>query len=400
MKKRHLIITAASLLLTTMACSFGLPSIQTEEPPAPSPVPTALAAASPASPTAAAASVTVGVPLEANLIELYEQVNRGVVTVWTFTDLDTSQAEAIPTGQGSGFVLDEQGHIVTNQHVVLGADRIEVDFASGHKAWATVLGTDPDSDLAVLKVEVPEGVLVPLPLADSDQVRVGEFVIAIGNPFGLSGTMTVGVVSAIGRVLESQREAPGGRPFSAGDLIQTDAAINPGNSGGPLLNLDGQVVGVNRAIRTDSFTDSGAATNSGVGFAVPVNILRRVAPSLIENGYFDYPYLGISSLGDDTLNLPLLEELNLPSDATGAYITCVVNGSPAEDAGLIGAGPCDGPLVSGGDLIVAIDSVPVQTFSDLLSYLISETTVGEQVTLTVLREGQLVDLSLTLAPRP
>jgi 2-alkenal reductase len=297
-------------------------------------------------------------------------------------------------------VIDHQGHIVTNQHVVQGATQLEVDFASGHKAWAEVLGVDPDSDLAVLQVSVPPEALVPLPLGDSASVQVGDFVVAIGNPFGLSGSMTVGVVSAIGRVLQSERQTPEGRPFSAGGLIQTDAAINPGNSGGPLLNLQGQVVGVNRAIRTEDFTVTGSAANSGVGFAVPVNILRRVVPSLIEQGSYDYPYLGISSL-DGGLNLVQLEALGLPADTTGAYITCLVAGGPAAQAGLLGGSSCDDPeLRTGGDLVIAINGQPVETFSDLLSYLITQTGVGEEVTLTVLRDGQTVDVQVTLAPRP
>jgi 2-alkenal reductase len=204
----------------------------------------------------------------------------------------------------------------------------------------------------------------------------------------------------MGRVLQSERQTPEGRPFSAGGLIQTDAAINPGNSGGPLLNLRGQVVGVNRAIRTEEFTVSGSAANSGVGFAVPVNILRRVAPSLIEQGSYDYPYLGISSL-DGGLNLPQLEALGLPADTTGAYITCLVPGGPAQRAGLRGGSTCDDPeLRAGGDIVIAIDGEPVETFSDLLGYLITRSGVGQVVVLTVLREGQTTDVSVTLAPRP
>jgi 2-alkenal reductase len=338
-------------------------------------------------------------PAPSDLVDLYNRVSPGVVTIYIFGG--PPHPENIPIGQGSGFVIDSEGHIVTNQHVVEGAEAIEVDFASGFRAWATLLGTDPDSDLAVLQVDAPASELVPVPLGDSDLVQVGEFVVAIGNPFGLSGTMTVGVVSAIGRVLQSERDAPGGGTFSAGDLIQTDAAINPGNSGGPLLNLSGQVIGVNRAISSESFSVSGSAVNSGVGFAVPVNILRRVAPSLIQSGFFDYPYLGITSLGDDGLNLRELEILDLPSDAVGVYVTCVVGGGPAEQAGLIGAGPC-GSLESqaGGDLITAIDGEPVFTFSDLIAYLVSEASVGQQVLVTVIRDGELVDLSLTLEPRP
>jgi 2-alkenal reductase len=299
-------------------------------------------------------------------------------------------------------VIDKQGHIVTNQHVIQDAKEIEVDFPTGAKSWATLLGTDPDSDLAVLKVDIPEDFLIPLPLGDSDLVSVGQFVVAIGNPFGLSGTMTVGIVSAIGRTLDSERQAPGGGSFSAGDLIQTDAAINPGNSGGPLLNLNGQVVGVNRAIQTETFSAEGSAVNSGVGFAIPVNILRRVAPGLIENGKYDYPYLGITSLNQSFWNLKTLEALGLNSSASGAYITEVVRNGPADQAGLRG-GRTESAipgLLAGGDLIIAIDGYPVNRYDDLISYLFKNIEVGQVVTLTVLREGEEINLELTTGARP
>jgi 2-alkenal reductase len=317
-------------------------------------------------------------------------------------DVGAPHDESIPTGQGSGFVIDKQGHIVTNQHVIQDANDIEVDFPTGVKAWATLLGTDPDSDLAVLKVDIPGEFLIPLPLGDSDLVSVGEFVVAIGNPFGLSGTMTVGIVSAIGRTLDSERQAPGGGSFSAGDLIQTDAAINPGNSGGPLLNLNGQVVGINRAIQTEAFSAEGSAVNSGVGFAIPVNILRRVAPSLIENGKYDYPYLGISSLNESFWNLKTLEALGFGSNVSGAYITEVVRNGPAEQAGLRGGrdeSTIPG-LLAGGDLIIAIDGHPVHHYDDLISYLFKNIEVGQIVTITVLRENEEVNLALTTGARP
>lgn len=381
-------LVLAALAVASLACSF-FPAAEVAAPTA-QPVPL---------PTAASIVEAPPEPLLApqGLVELYERVNPGVVTIYIFGPANSADG---PLGQGSGFVIDAEGHIVTNQHVVQGADEIEVDFASGFKAWATLLGTDPDSDLAVLKVEAPAGELVPIPLGDSDTVRVGEQVVAIGNPFGLSGTMTVGVVSAIGRVLQSERQAPGGGAFSAGDLIQTDAAINPGNSGGPLLNLSGQVIGVNRAITTDSFSASGSAVNSGVGFAVPVNIVRRVVPAIIQTGGYDYPYLGITSVGDSNLNLRQLEILQLPPETVGVYVTCVVRDGPAEKAGLIGAGACGAEQQPGGDVITAIDGQPVFSFSDLISYLVSEVGVGDQIVLTVLRDGVPLDLSLILEPRP
>jgi 2-alkenal reductase len=334
------------------------------------------------------------------LAELYGRVNPGVVTIYIYGG--PPHDAGVPIGQGSGFVIDAEGHIITNRHVVEAGDDIEVDFPSGLKTWATLVGTDPDSDLALLEVDLPSGELVPLPLGDSDGVRVGDLVVAIGNPFGLTGTMTLGVVSAIGRTLDSERSAPGGEAFfTAGDILQTDAALNPGNSGGPLLNLRGEVIGVNRAIRTESFTVSGDAASSGVGFAIPINIVRRVVPSLIEHGRYDYPYLGITSLSDEAWTLRTLEALGLPPDAEGAYVTCVTARGPADEAGVIGAGPCNGPeLERGGDLIVAIDGSPVRNFAELLSYLIRKTEVGQDVALTVLRQGEEVELTLTIAARP
>ena len=390
MKRNTLLISV--LGIAALACTV-LPSPATPVPP-----PTA-----PPAPTLEAPTVVSDIPQNVfsppdNLVDLYNRVNPGVVTIYTFA---APQPNIIPLGQGSGFVIDAEGHIVTNHHVIDGADEIEVDFPSGFKAWGTLVGSDPDSDLAVLIVDAPPEELIPIPLGDSDQVEVGEFVVAIGNPFGLSGSMTVGVISAIGRVLQSEREAPGGGSFSAGDLIQTDAAINPGNSGGPLLNLRGQVIGVNRAITTESFTISGSASNSGVGFAVPVNIVRRVVPALIQTGGYNYPYLGITSLRDGTLNLRQLEFLELPSRTIGVYVTCVVNGGPADRAGIRGAGACGSLDTSaGGDLIIAIDGQSIFTFSDLITYLVTEANVGEVVTLTVLRDGEVVDFPLTLEPRP
>jgi S1-C subfamily serine protease len=386
-------LAGAALVGAAMACTFSFPS--------------------PArSPSAATLTPSVGIteiqqpavaPIAAqgDLAFLYEQAYPGVVTIWTFNDLGPGDQSSVPSGQGSGFVIDSEGHIVTNQHVVNLADEIEVDFPSGLRVWATLLGVDPDSDLAILKVDVPANELIPLPLGDSDLVMVGEQVVAIGNPFGLSGTMTVGVVSAVGRTLASEREAPTGAFFTAGGLIQTDAAINPGNSGGPLLNTRGEVIGVNRAIRTESFAVSGSAVSSGVGFAIPVNIVRRVAPAIISSGNYDYPYLGISSLSDQDLNLKILEQIDLPPDTVGAYVTCVTPGGPAERAGLRGAGRCNETVLRpGGDLIIAINELPIANFNELLSFLISETEVGQVIDLTVLREGREVNLTLTIGARP
>lgn len=325
------------------------------------------------------------------IANLYEIVNPGVVAIRVLS--------AEGGGLGSGFVFDEEGHIVTNYHVVQDSEDLEVDFPSGYKTRAEVLGTDPDSDIAILKVNAPTSELHPIPLGDSDKLKVGEFVIAIGNPRGLSSTITIGVVSGKGRTLSSLHEAPGGGSFTAGDIIQTDAAINPGNSGGPLLNLSGEVIGVNVAIQTNSYDLFGQPINSGIGFAVPINIVKRVAPALIENGKYDYPYLGIRST--DEITLFEQEALGL-SQSTGVYVIDVTPDSPADKAGLKGGDtPTDVPgLVAGGDLIIAIDDTPVRDFNDLITYLIHHKQPGDVVTLTVLRNGQEIKLDLTLGRRP
>ncbi len=323
------------------------------------------------------------------LVALYERVSPGVVAI---RSLEASSL-------GSGFVIDKEGHIVTNYHVVEDAQRVEVDFTSGYKAYGTVIGIDLDSDLAVIKVDAPAEELHPLPLGDSDQLKVGQTVVAIGNPFGLSGTMTVGIISALGRTLESERAAPGGSFFSAGDIIQTDAAINPGNSGGPLFNLRGEVIGINRAIRTTNFTAAGEPVNSGIGFAISINIVRRVVPVIIQSGHYDYPYLGISAMPE--LTLQTMEALGLKS-YTGAYVTQVVPGSPADKAGLRGGSrptSIEG-LQAGGDLIIAIDGRPVKRFDDLLRYLFNHKSPGDTVVLTVLRGDEQIDIQVTLGKRP
>jgi 2-alkenal reductase len=331
------------------------------------------------------------IDLQGSLVALYSRVNPGVVAIRVLTEQGG--------GLGSGFVIDKEGHIVTNFHVIEGVTDLEVDFPSGFKARGEVIGKDTDSDLAVIKVDAPAEELYPLPLGDSSKLKVGETVVAIGNPFGLSGTMTTGIISALGRTLSSLHNAPGGTPFTAGDIIQTDAAVNPGNSGGPLINLAGEVIGVNRAIRTESFSTAQEPVNSGVSFAIAVNIVKRVVPALIANGKYDYPYLGISSL--DEITLLQQEALGL-SQSTGAYITTVTPGTPADDAGLRGGTePTEiQGLAAGGDLIIAVDGQQIQVFNDMLAYLINNKAPGEKVMLTVLREGKELEVELTLGKRP
>jgi 2-alkenal reductase len=303
--------------------------------------------------------------------------------------------------QGSGFVFDREGHILTNYHVVEGVTELEVGFPSGLKARGSLIGTDEDSDLAVLAVDVSPDRLFPLKFSDSDQVKVGQTVIAIGNPFGFKSTMTMGIISGLGRTMESMHDAPGGGMFSAGDIIQTDAAINPGNSGGPLLNLNGEVIGINRAIFTTAFSASGEPVNSGIGFAVSINIARRVVPSLIQYGKYDYPYLGITSTSLNDLSIIEQEALNL-SQVNGVYITAVTPGSPADKAGLVGG---DRPtninhLNAGGDVIIAVDGQPVNTFDDFIGYLVKSKSPGERIVLTIVRENREIQVDLVLGKRP
>lgn len=316
----------------------------------------------------------------------FAQLNPGVVNIQM---LINQQGVGRGAGVGSGFVLDEQGHIVTNNHVVDQATRITVVFFNGLQESAEVVGVDDDSDLAIIKVAtLPEGVY-PLPLADSDQVQVGDWAIAIGNPFGLGSSMTLGIISAVGRSIPS-----GVTPFNIPQAIQTDAAINPGNSGGPLFNLAGEVIGVNAQIQT-----SGSRSNSGVGFAIPANVVRHIAPTLIETGSYQWPWLGIS--GTD-ISLPLAEANEL-ANQQGAYIVEVVDDGPATAAGLRGSSQqvnIEGlPVPTGGDVVVAVDGQAIASFTDML-VKIAYKRPGEAVTLTVLRAGRTLEVPVTLAPRP
>ncbi|UCD43454.1 MAG: trypsin-like peptidase domain-containing protein [Chloroflexota bacterium] len=325
------------------------------------------------------------------LVDIYERSNPGVVAIQVLTETGD--------GLGSGFVIDKEGHIITNFHVIDGVSDLEVDFPSGYKVRGEVIGTDTDSDLAVVKVNAPAEELHPLPLGDSNEIKVGQTVVAIGSPFRFNGTMTTGIISSLGRTLTSLNEAPGGSFFTAGDIIQTDAAINPGNSGGPLLNLDGEVIGVNRAIETYNINSQDDPINSGIGFAIAINIVKRVVPSLISEGSYDYPYLGISSLND--ISLLQQEALGLPQ-ASGVYVTSVTPDSPADRAGIRGGTTSTEffNLSSGGDLIIAIDGRTTQTFSDLLSYLMREKSPGDIITFTILRDNQEIEVDLILGKRP
>jgi 2-alkenal reductase len=324
------------------------------------------------------------------LMIIYQQFNPGVVSIRT------------TIAQGSGWVYSGDGIIITNNHVVGTETKVEVDFATGLKSFGNVIGTDSYSDLAVIKVDVAASELHPLPLGDSDTLQVGQTVIAIGNPFGLSGTMTTGIISALGRSFLTDNPLQGSGSFTNADIIQTDTALNPGNSGGPLLNLNGEVIGINNAIETTSYTTNGQPVNSGIGFAISINTVKRVVPDLIQNGKYDYPYLGIST--EKYLSLAEMQALGLQS-TSGAYVTNVVVGGPADQAGIqAGTVPLNLSgsigLNKGGDLIIAIDSQPVVTFSDMIRYLILHKSPGDTVTLTILRGDQKLDIPVVLGKRP
>jgi 2-alkenal reductase len=317
---------------------------------------------------------------DGTLTALYQEMNPGVVNIRVAT--------AQGGGTGSGFLIDNEGHIVTNNHVVAGAQSLLVVYHDGYEAVATLVGTDDDSDLAVIKVEdIPQGVQ-PLVVGNSDNVQAGEWVIAIGSPFGLGSTMTLGIVSAKGRTIPS-----GVTPFSIPEAIQTDAAINPGNSGGPLLNLRGEVIGVNAQIASE------VRANAGVGFAIPSNVVRRVAPVLIEEGIYEWPWLGVSG---GSVGLAVQQANGLPTQ-NGAYIDSVVTDGPADRAGLVGSRgtrTVDGQqLPAGGDVVMAIDGVRVDNFNDLLSQIAAHQP-GDQVRLTVLRDGREGTVTVELDARP
>ncbi|MFN8384728.1 MAG: trypsin-like peptidase domain-containing protein [Anaerolineales bacterium] len=379
MKTKQSILALAVLVLAVLACQSPIPAAVQPTVEVQS-VPTIV-------PSTSDTSVLNPSAQQDSLVALYDNVSAGTVAI--LTDL----------GSGSGFVYDGKGDIITNFHVIDGAKVIEVRFISGFMAYGTVIGTDTDSDVAIVKVDAPAEELHPLPLGDSDALKVGQTVIAIGNPFGLDTTMTVGIISALGRTLDSAHQTPDGSLFTAGDIIQTDAAINPGNSGGPLFNINGEVIGINRAIRTTNFTDTGEPVNSGIGFAVSINMVKRVTPSLIESGKYDYPFLGISSM--DSLSLEMVQALGLKS-YTGAYVTNVVSGGPADKAGIIAGDKATSVpnLLAGGDLIIAIDGHETRTFDEMLAYLITHKSPGDTVVLTVLRGEEKVDVPITLDKRP
>jgi S1-C subfamily serine protease len=380
-KVLHVLLLASSFAMMVLSLSILTGNI-------PTPSFSASSAATPSSPPTSSYSIP----------DIFQKVENSVVQI-TSTKSNPNEViilNGVPqtgrsTALGSGFVYDNQGHIVTNYHVIDGASRADVTFTDGNTYSANVVGKDPNSDLAVLQIrgDFSQENVAPLPLSDSSAIRTGEQVMAIGNPFGLSGTITTGVVSQQGRLLPNPDTG-----FSISDMIQTDAPINPGNSGGPLLNTQGQVIGMNTAI----FSSTGAY--SGVGFAIPSNTIAKEVPLLIKNGSYTHPWLGISG---GKITPDLTNAAGLPSNYRGVIVGSVQPGSPADIAGLKGLtqdDDSDGAATHIGDIITAIDGHPVRQIDDIINYIELQKNVGDNIQLTVNRNGQIMDLTATLQARP
>jgi S1-C subfamily serine protease len=375
-------IALVLLVLSSVGCSLSELSTLVNEPTDSGPMTAAtpLAAEPTTAPLPASQSLPVDVE-EQLVIDVYARVAPAVVCITA----PQSFGECI----GSGFVIDTEGHIVTNNHVAEAFDELLVTLADEHTVPAEVVGTDPGSDLAVLKIDGSLQHLTVAELGESSTLQVGQRAIAIGNPFGLERTMTTGVISSLGRTLSRDDSN-----FQLAEVIQTDAAINPGNSGGPLLNSQGKVIGVNTAI---SSTDG---TNSGVSFAIPVDILKRVVPELIAHGGYQHAWLGITGR---TISAEIVEAANLPVE-TGVLVFEVDPAGPAAKAGLRGGSQqvmvSNVPMLIGGDIVIAIDQVAVKGFDEMVNYLASYTSAGDQVTLTVVRDGNEILIDVTLEERP
>lgn len=399
-------IMIASSILVIAAMLAGCSSLAT--------APAAAASTATQSQPAVVKNITT-VELQDAYVQIYQKVNPSVVDIRVVQNSSSTQdsqysvpsfpgfpqfsspQDNTPTQvEGAGFVYDMNGDIVTNNHVVSDAKRIIVTFNDGTEAEATLVGTDPGSDLAVIRVNVDSSLLKPVTLADSTALMVGQITIAIGSPFQLQGTMTTGVISALGRTIEdSSTSNSSTATYSIPDIIQTDAAINHGNSGGPLLDLNGDVIGVNTAI--ESTSDSSA----GIGYAIPSAIVKLVADTLIKNGKFEHTYLGIAASAMDS---DIAKAMNLDAGTRGVLITQVATGGPAEKAGLKGysnEASIDGvSYYIGGDIITSIDGTTVKNYNDLISYLLFHTVTGQKVTLGVIRDGKNINLEVDLIARP
>jgi S1-C subfamily serine protease len=391
MRKNQVALTLTVVVLVTSVLAYSLPAVGAAVPtPAPTVPPTPTAAPAQTTPVSAAEPANA---LEAQVEAVYDEAGQSVVHITSRVITYDFYMQPVPQeGTGSGFVYDTEGHIVTNYHVVADAESVSVALAAGGVYTATIVGTDPSNDLAVVSIEV-EDLPDPIPLGDSEQLRVGQFVIAIGNPFALDRTLTMGVISALSRVIQS----PDSRFI--GEAIQTDAAINPGNSGGPLLDLEGRVIGVNSQIISPS------QASAGIGFAISANTVRRVVPQLIAQGHYPHPWLGISALPFDSQGAQIIRKagMKVPVDQ-GLLVAEVTSGGPAAKAGIRGSdrsvsiGNVQVPV--GGDIIVAINGKPIADFQELTVYLETETKVGDKVEVTLIRDGQEMKVSVTLAERP
>ncbi|OLC94516.1 MAG: trypsin [Thaumarchaeota archaeon 13_1_40CM_3_38_6] len=332
---------------------------------------------------------------DSTISDIYKKVQNSIVQITTkVSTVDNSviingaPLQSQTTRLGSGFVYDKEGRIITNNHVVEGSKTVNVTFIDGNTYTAKVVGTDPDNDIAVIQIidNYSDENLIPLTLGNSTDLQVGQPVIAIGNPFGLSDTVTTGIISAIGRLLPNENVG-----FSIPDVIQTDAAINPGNSGGPLLDTQGQVIGMNTAIKTST------GDFAGVGFAIPSDSMKRIAPVLIKDGNYSHPYLGIAG---GSMNPDISLANGLPRNFKGVVVEKVVKDGPADKAGIIAATLDDNNIPHGGDIITSIDGHPVKTIYDIIAYLDEQKNVGDKAVLTVNRQGKSLDLTATLVTRP
>lgn len=379
--KRVLAIISA-IMLITLGFFIGmnvLPSTATDT--------------TPIDPVEVSQMVTTLTPEEQVFAGLYEQVSPSVVAINVVAQRETFNGTEEVNGSGSGFVIDQNGHIVTNAHVVDGATELVVNFFDGTITRAEIVGIDRDSDLAVIRVDLPADRLAPVEFGNVDNLVVGQTVLAIGSPFGQRWTLTSGIISALNRQISGFNTS-----FSIGSAIQTDTSINPGNSGGPLINMDGQVVGVNSQILSES------GTNSGVGFAIPSDLVVRVANELIETGEVRYSYIGIgigiAGFSDGNVSLALIEALDLPNDLRGVVIGQVLDDGPAGNAGLRNPQGSIQTGLESADIITAINGEDIQSFNDMVSFLARETRPGDTVQLTVYRDGQFITIPLTLADRP
>jgi S1-C subfamily serine protease len=349
----------------------------------------------PQGPAGASGSSSQTATGDSDLTSIFKKVENSVVqitskvsTVDNSVIINGSPLQSQSTRLGSGFVYDKEGHIITNNHVVEGSKTVNVTFEDGNTYTAKVVGTDPDNDIAVIQIidNFSDEKLTPLTFGNSSQLQVGQQVIAIGNPFGLSDTMTHGIISQVGRLLPNQNVG-----FSIPDVIQVDAPINPGNSGGPLLNMKGEVIGMNTAI------NSNTGEFSGVGFAIPSSSIQRVVPQLIKNGSYIHPWLGIAGT---SMNPDVALANGLPRNYKGVVVDQVVKDGPAYKAGLIPSTLDDNNVPHGGDIITAVDGHPVKTIYDVIAYVDEQKSVGDKVDLTINRLGKTMDLTLTLQARP